>query len=285
MANNYILSYLGGCCGEWLSYQISKDENYYPLELEVQTTANKFVVKNPLSEFKLDIKSPYDATSLNISDEQRQSQDQKYNLKHTITPTHYMDRLDGINLARLRGVRLNFTHVTAPFFYTMLWIKTWAEPHKLTTAQRQDILRCANGDSGDTALLKIDNVLDRAEYVNSKDTFYAFEKSALRFGVRKSEDFVDRFYGFYFRYCLAKPYDFDNLSVENLMFKTDTQLDAWQNVFDTVKPLDKTVIEEYHANNIATIENTFNMTYTNYRNSKWVFMLKDWVIENCPLRY
>jgi len=285
MAFNYILSYLGGCCGEWLCYQIAKDENYYPIGLQVRTDANKWVIENPLDEFGIDIKSPYDSLSLKISQEQREQQDRRFNKKHVIIPTHYMHRLDGINLARLKGVRLNFTYVNAPFFYTLLWLKTWAEEHELTDFERQDILRCANGDSGDTILLKIDQVIDKADQVLKRNKFYAFEKSALRFGVRKSEDFVDRFYGFYFRYCLHKPNDFANLSVEKLMFEPSRHVKEWQHVFDMKQPLDPLTIEGYHNSNIDTIEKTFNMSYEKYRNSKWIFILKDWVMQNCPNRY
>ncbi len=285
MALNYILSYLGGCCGEWLCYQIAKDPNYYPIKLQIKTDANKWVIENPLNEFAVDIKSPYDSNSLSITDDQRELQDKKYNKKHFIIPTHYMHRLDGINLARLKGVRLHFTYLTAPFFYTLLWIKTWAHEHNLTEFDKQDILRCANGDSGDSILLKIDNVLDKADEIIKRNKFYGFEKSALRFGIRKSEDFVERFYGFYFRYCLHKPNDFIPLSVEKLMFNPAAQVKDWQRVFDMTEPLDADLITDYHQSNIEAIEKTFNMNYDTFVKSKWLLILRDWVVENCPNRY
>lgn len=285
MANIYIISYVGGACGEWLTYQLGKDENYYPIGLQTQTGSNKYVIQNPLEELDIDIKSPYDATRLNITTDQRQAVEHKFNQKHLAVPTHYMDRLDKINLPRIKGIRLYFSHVTAPMFYTLLWIKTWVEHKPVDAKEQQEIIRCAEGDSGDKALLKIDTVMDKVDEIVRRKKVYAFEKSALRFGVRKSEDFVDRFYGFYFRYNLLRPADYTNLSIEELLLNPQSQLQEYKTAFDLDKPLNLATIEDYHQRNIQTIEQTFNMSWNVYRNSKWIFILKDYVKTQCPDRY
>lgn len=285
MANIYLLSYLGGACGEWLSWQIGKDANYYDVRMGDVTVENKFVIVDPLAEWNTTIKSPYDATEVSISDEVRSAIIKKYSEKNFIIPTHFLGKMKSINLPNLKPIRLRFTWKSAPFFYSLLWIKTWTEVKPLDNHLRDFIIKCAEGDSGDPALLKESAVMDRAQLILDRGYYYAFEPSALRMGIRNSTDYIQRFYGFYFRYNLTPLSEYRFVNLENLMFDTKNAVDDWKAAFNMAEPLNVEEIEQYHDNNIKLMETTFNMSYDNWRQEKWIMLLKEWVKFKCPEMY
>jgi hypothetical protein len=285
MANIYLLSYLGGACGEWLSYQIGKDVNYYDVRLEDVFDTNKFVIVDPLKEWNYTIKSPYDHESLKVPPNIVANLTEKYSEKHFIIPTHYLGPLRHVTLPNLKGVRLTFTSNSSPLFYSLLWIKTWVEPKSLDGNGIEFINKCTRGNSGDPALLKESEVLDKAETILKRGHYYSFEPSALRMGIRDSTDYILRFYGFYFRYNIKPLPDYRTVNLENLMFDPKNNVKDWQDAFGMAEPLNIEEIEEYHSNNIKLIENTFNMSYAKWREDKWIVLLKEWVKFKCPDMY
>jgi hypothetical protein len=104
-------------------------------------------------------------------------------------------------------------------------------------------------------------------------------------GIRNSSDYIQRFYGFYFRYNLIPLRDYRYVDLENLMFNPKETIKDWQEAFDMAEPMSVSNIEEYHHTNIKVIEDTFNMNYNTWRESKWIFLLRDWVKSKCPDMY
>ena len=285
MANIYILSYLGGGCGEWLSYEIGKDENYYDVRIENATEENKFVIADPLRPWNFSIKSPYNAKEVDVPEEVKLGVKEKYSEKNLIIPTHYLGSLLDINLLNLKGVRIRYTYKSCPLFYSLLWIKTWVEPKPLNDFERARVISCAHGNSGDPALMKESPVLDKAMQILNRGYYYSFELSALRMGIRDSRDYIQRFYGFYFRYNQMPLPDYRYVNLEDLMFNPKESVQDWQTAFDMAAPMSVANIEEYHAKNIKVIEDTFNMNYDAWRESKWIVLLKEWVKSKCPEMY
>jgi len=285
MAHIYILSYLGGGCGEWLSYEIGKDPNYYDVRIENATEENKFVIVDPLREWNFSIKNPYNAQEVNVPEEVKLGVQNKYSEKNLVIPTHYLGNLNDINLSNLKGIRPRYTYRSAPLFYTLLWIKTWVEPKPLDDKERARVMTCAHGNSGDPALMKESQVLDKAMEILSRGYYYSFELSALRMGIRSASDYIQRFYGFYFRYNQMPVNDYRIVSLENLMFNPKDSVQDWQVAFGMAEPMSIANIEEYHDKNIKVIEDTFNMKYDAWRESKWIFLLREWVESKCPEMY
>jgi hypothetical protein len=285
MANNYLLSYLGGACGEWLSYQIGKDVNYYDVRLDNVFDTNKFVIVDPLKEWNYTIKSPYNHDELKVPPDVVAKLTEKYSEKHFVIPTHYLGPLRHVTLPNLKGVRLTFTNNSSPLFYSLLWIKTWIESRPLDDHTRELIMKCAKGNTGDPVFLKEAEVMDIAQQILDRGHYYAFELSALRAGIRDSSNWIHRFYGMYFRYNIKPLPDYRTVSLEKLMFDPANNVKDWQEAFDTVEPMSISEIEQYHATNIKVIENTFNMSYDAWRGDKWVAFLREWVKFKCPEMY
>ena len=285
MANIYILSYLGGGCGEWLSYEIGKDPNYYDIRIANVTDENKFVIVDPLQEWNFSIKNPYNAQEVDVPEEIKLGVQEKYSEKNLIVPTHYLGKLTDINLSNLKGIRLRYSYNSCPLFYSLLWIKTWIEPRPLDDFERGRVMECAHGNSGDPALMKESQVIDKAMEILQRGYCYSFELSALRMGIRNSSNYIQRFYGFYFRYNLIPQCDYRYMDLEQLMFNPKENIKVWQEAFDMVEPMNIDNIEEYHNKNIKVIEDTFNMSYDAWRKSKWILLLKDWVKFKCPNMY
>jgi hypothetical protein len=285
MANIYLLSYLGGGCGEWLSWKISQDANYYDVGIDQVTDNNKFVIVDPLKEWSYSIKSPYDVRDIDITEEIKQGLIEKYSEKNFIIPSHFLGNFTEINLPNVKAVRLRYTYNTCPLFYSLLWIKTWYEPRPLDDKERALVMKCAQGQWSDPVHIRESNVMDKAMEILNRGYYYSFELSALRMGIRSSADYVQRFYGFYFRYNLTPCPGYTKVSLENLMLNPKDTVADWQEAFNMVKPLSISDIEEYHANNIKVIETTFNMPYDKWRESKWILLLKEWVESNCPGLY
>lgn len=285
MANIYLLSYLGGGCGEWLSWKIGQDANYYDVGIDQVTNDNKFVIVDPLKEWSYSIKSPYDVRDIDITDEIKIGLIKKYSEKNFIIPSHFLGDFNEINLPNVKAVRLRYTYKTCPLFYSLLWIKTWYEPRPLDDKERALVMKCAQGSWSDPTHLRESNVMDKALEILNRGYYYSFELSALRMGIRSSADYIQRFYGYYFRYNLTPCPGYTKVSLENLMLNPKETVADWQEAFDMAEPLSVPDIEEYHANNIKVIENTFNMPYDKWRESKWILLLREWVESNCPGMY
>jgi hypothetical protein len=285
MANIYLLSYLGGACGEWLSYQIGKDINYYDVRLGDVFDTNKFVIVDPLAEWNYTIKSPYNHDELKVPPDVVAKLTEKYSGKHFVIPTHYLGPLRNVTLPNLKGVRLTFTNNSSPLFYSLLWIKTWIESRPLGKDTRDLIMKSAQGNTGDPAFLKESNVMDIAQKILDRGHYYAFELSALRAGIRDSSNWIHRFYGLYFRYNLKPLPDYRTVSLEKLMFDPSNTVKDWQEAFNMVEPISISEIEQYHATNIKVIENSFNMSYDTWREDKWIALLREWVKFKCPEMY
>jgi hypothetical protein len=285
MANIYILSYLGGGCGEWLSYEIGKDPNYYDIRIANVTDENKFVIVDPLQEWNFSIKNPYNAQEVDVPEEIKLGVQEKYSEKNLIVPTHYLGKLTDINLSNLKGTRIRYTYNACPLFYSLLWIKTWVEPKQLNDFERARVIQCANSSPNDPTIKRESNVMDKAMEILSRGYFYSFELSALRASVRNSLDYVQKFYGFYFRYNQMPLIDYRYMDLEQLMFSPKDAVNDWQEAFGMAEPMNIDNIEEYHNKNIKVIEDTFNMSYDAWRKSKWILLLKDWVKFKCPNMY
>jgi hypothetical protein len=285
MAHIYILSYLGGGCGEWLSYEIGKDPNYYDVRIENATEENKFVIVDPLREWNFSIKNPYNAQEVNVPEEVKLGVKGRYSEKNLIIPTHYLGSLSDINLFNLKGIRIRYSYKSCPLFYSLLWIKTWVEPKPLNDFERARVMSCAHGNSGDPALMKESQVIDKAMEILSRGYYYSFELSALRMGIRSAADYIQRFYGFYFRYNQMPLKDYRYINLEELMFNPKDSVSDWQEAFGMAEPMSIANIEEYHYKNIKVIEDTFNMKYDAWRESKWIFLLREWVESKCPEMY
>jgi hypothetical protein len=285
MANIYILSYLGGGCGEWLSYEIGKDPNYYDVRIAKLTEENKFIIVDPLHEWNFSIKNPYNAQEVDVPENIRLGVQEKYSEKNLIIPTHYLGKLTDINLPNVKGTRIRYTYNSCPLFYSLLWIKTWVEPKPLNDFERARVIQCANSSPNDPTIKRVSTVMDKAMEILTRGYFYSFELSALRASVRNSADYIQKFYGFYFRYNQMPLVDYRYMDLEQLMFNPKDAVLDWQEAFGMAEPMNIDNIEEYHNKNIKVIEDTFNMSYDAWRKSKWIFLLKDWVKFKCPNMY
>jgi len=107
----------GGACGDFLTYQISQDANYYPTwDYQIDATnAWRLTANDPaVPNIKLQW---YDPT-----EEQQTTLDQAFSTQHLILGTHVSyDNLKNIPRISCRRLTAKTRHLL--FFYALLWLK------------------------------------------------------------------------------------------------------------------------------------------------------------------
>ena len=270
MSKIVLLSYNGGSCGEFLSLQISKDENYYPLVVEKVTDENRWILVSPLEKYKINLKTPWlNGNTGSVSDDISNSIEQEFSEKHLLIPTHKYELENTTNLKRLHRVRLQSRDWNL-FFFTLLWIKNYTKPIPLNDNTIQDLL-FALTVSKNTVNSNI--MLDR---IKSRGMYYGFERPAMRHGLIGLGDIILKEFLDQLKVNCTNVPGWKSLTVDYLLLNPKDHVEEWKETFDMKACMDIDAIAEYHATNVKLFEDNLNMSYRDYQKD-WKSILAGWV--------
>ena len=270
MSKIVLLSYNGGSCGEFLSLQISKDENYYPLTVEHITEENRWILVSPLEKYKVNLKTPWlKGNAGAVSDEISDSIELEFSEKNLLIPTHKYELENTTNLKRLHRVRLQSREWNL-FFFTLLWIKNYTKPIPLDKNTIQDLffaLTVSKNNSNSNIMFN---------RIQSRGMYYGFERPAMRHGLVELNDIINKEFLDQLKVnCMTIP-GWTPLTVDYLLLNPKDHVEEWRSAFDMKQCMDIGAIEEYHATNVKLFEDNLNMPYREYQKN-WKILLAEWV--------
>jgi hypothetical protein len=270
MSKIVLLSYNGGSCGEFLSLQISKDENYYPLTVEHITEENRWILVSPLEKYKVNLKTPWlRGNTGSVTDEISNKIEDEFSKKHLLIPTHKYEISDTTNLKRLHKIRFHSREWNL-FFFTLLWIKNYTKSIPLNDNTIEDLLFSL------TVSKNVNNSNIMFDRIKARGIYYGFERPAMRHGAITLNDIINKEFLDQLKVnCINLP-DWKHLTVEHLLLNPKDHVKEWQDAFDMKQCMDINAIEEYHATNVKLFEDNFNMTYREYQKN-WKQNLAEWV--------
>jgi hypothetical protein len=271
MSKIVLLSYNGGSCGEFLTLQISKDENYYPLTVEHITDENRWILVSPLEKYKINLKTPWlRGNTGSVSNEISDRIDQEMSEKHLLIPTHIYESENRTNLRRLHRIRLQSRDWNL-FFFTLLWIKNYTKPIPLINNIIDDDLLFSLKVSKNKELANV--MLAR---IKARGLYYGFERPATRHGMINLNDIIGKEFLDQLKVnCMTVP-GWTPLTVDYLLLNPKDHVEEWRSAFDMKQCMDINAIEEYHATNVKLFEDNLNMTYREYQKN-WKILLAEWV--------
>jgi hypothetical protein len=254
--NIYLLRFNGGAGGDFLSYQISQDQNFYPITL-VDCTNNTWTINNPLQKFGIDFKNIYFEHQCNIDQNIVELIDQEYSKKHAIVPAHWTGPSSVINLPRMIPINLQFTGKLNYLFYFLLWIKRYFDncPKELLN----EAVKFASTNR---------NIPDQIDHVLSRSKVYMFERQSLMIGLTNSYDIVENFFIRYKNYSFTNKTDYLNLDVGKLYQNPKNNIFKFSVAFNMHKQLDLFLIEKYFFENTQLFEKTFNKDFNAYNSDQ-----------------
>lgn len=271
--NIYLLRFNGGAGGDFLTYQISQDSNFYPVTL-TSTDNNTWTIDNVLTEFNLDLKNIALKEQCNINKSTLDLIDTKFSEKNLIINTHWIGPASLLKLPRMIPVKLNFTGKISYLFYFLLWIKRYIKPCSKTLLE--EAIQFSSNKY---------NLQKQIDHINSRPFAYSFERTSLMFGIENSYDFIEKFFIQYQNFNLNK-FDYVNFDIEELYRYPKLNVFKYKTLFHMEKKLDHNIIEEYFFKNNQIFENTFNRTFESYKNDQeFLNDLRSFVIENAPGAY
>jgi hypothetical protein len=235
---------------------------------------NRCELENPFEKFGIDIKNPYRAEALVVSDDDYKNIDAAFSLKNLILPTHYFSNINNINLPRLVGVKLCSTELT-PLFYILLWIKRWSQRHS-NIGHELDILNCTNES------LKM---IEGSNKIFNRGYHYAFEKPALRLGMNNSTNLSSSYFYNYKALSRHASIGWHPFNIDKLFLNTRENIEEFSNLFNMSLPINAEDIEQYHYTNIQLVETNFNKSYSELISNNWLLELREWVKYQCPDAY
>ena len=270
MSKIVLLSYNGGSCGEFLSLQISKDENYYPLAVEHITEENRWILVSPLQKYNINLKTPWlTGNSGSVSDDVSNRIEQEFSEKHLLIPTHKYELHDTTNLKRLHKIRLHSREWNL-FFFTLLWIKNYTKPIPLNDNTKTDLLTSLSvSKNKDLANIMLDRITKRGLY-------YGFERPAMRHGLIKLNDIINKEFLDQLKVNCTNVPGWKSLTVDYLLLNPKDHVEEWRDAFDMKACMDVDAIAEYHATNVKLFEDNLNMSYRDYQKD-WKSILAGWV--------
>jgi hypothetical protein len=269
----YFLRFNGGSGGDFLTYQISQDSNFYSVPL-VDADKNTWTIKNVLSEFNLDLKNIILQEQCNINKSTLDLINTKFSEKNLIINTHWTGPASLLKLPRMIPVKLNFTGKISYLFYALLWIKRYINP-------------CSKGLL-EEAIKISSNSYDlqrQIDYIKSRPFAYSFERQALLVGLNRSYDVIGSFFIRYQNFNLNK-FDYANFDIEELYRYPKLNAATYKSFFQMEGQLNYNLIEEYFSKNNQIFKNTFNRTFESYKSDQeFLNDLRSFVIQNAPGAY
>jgi hypothetical protein len=252
----YLLRFNGGAGGDFLSYHISQDQNFYPITL-VDSTNNTWTIDNPLKQFGINFKNIFFEHQCKMDQNSVELIDQGYSKKHLIIPTHWTGPSAVINLPRMVPINLQFTGRLNYLFYFLLWIKRYFDncPKELL----DEAVEFASVNR---------NIPDQINNVISRSKVYMFERQSLMIGLTNSYDVVENFFIRYKHYSFTNKTDYLNLDVGQLYQNPKNNVFKFSVAFNMHKQLDSFLIEKYFFENTQLFEKTFNKDFNAYNSDQ-----------------
>jgi len=264
-----MVSYYGGMFGEFICSQISNDKNFYDAEVEI-TDNNRYVLKNPFKTYTLNLKAFDTGLNTKLPPQLVDRIDNDFSEYNLCYPTHtYKEDMEYLNLPRLKIVRLRTKHNDILFLaYIVGWIKSLTTIGKVNPRFTNEVEHKLNSITRPY----YDKILERGY-------FYWFEKLALKHGIVSIDDFIEFWWRSFRQYNNLKWDQWTYIDIGSLIKDYDNVKEEWNELFNLDSDLDKAAIEEYHANNLQLIEDTFNKSFDELGTS-WQELLLDWINTN-----
>jgi hypothetical protein len=262
----YLYNSLIGTGTDFLASQLSDDPEFYPLSLR-KNGIGLYRTVNPLRYFDI-----YSNDKLfTISDEVRDKIDNFFSAKSLIVPSSYIESgFPKINLPRLTCIRTQFTTKFSPLFYTMSMIEDGLYSYKLTP----NIVSVIDK-------IDPDQKNEHLQHIKQRNQYYNFEYHALQNNSCDPLKFVKNRYGKYIVEAFISPANCKLFQIDNLFMNPKDNVKEFCRLVGRESLIDYTKIEEFHANQISTLETTFNKTYANYISGNWRDELTEWLQHKC----
>ena len=274
MENNiYLLRFTGGTGGDFLAYQISKDEKFYPLDVVIDQN-NTWKVGNHLGSFRIDLKMLTFRHECILKKDVITAIDNKFTEKNIILCTHWPGPAFHFNLPRKVPVCLTHSGKISYLLYFLVWIKRYFA--KVPVEFADNIL---------PLLPTFDNIKDLLESIKTKNFVYSFERHALKLGLKSSYDLIDYHFIQYIKWGNGID-GYLKLDVGQLYQSPKLLVDEFSNAFGMNSKLDAATIEEYFFNNVKLFESTFNKDFNSYStNQEFLNDLREFVVQRAPDAY
>lgn len=273
MNHIYVFSFIGGSGGDFLCSQIADDTNFYPFELRWDSDLNRYDLSNPLDKFGLDIKPFFLPSQMKLlSDEIKIEIDNEFKDKNLILPTHYLERLEHVNLPRLIGVKAVYSEYFLPLYYTLLWFKRYIVPIKVESYK--DV------DPGYYVAPR--HIFKIIKKITERGFIYSFEKTALNAQMLSSKKFIKGFFSQYTKLASLEPPGWITYNLDNLYLDSKSYSKNFSDLFGRSQPIDHEIIDRYFQSNLAVIPQIFNKTYDDWIKGDWLSDLEKWALLQCP---
>jgi hypothetical protein len=247
----YLLRYSGGCCGDFIAREISKDSNYYnfPPPIDILDN-NTYDSTNPFQDMGFTLRhglSELDTERFNSDLVLIEHIDKKFEQKHLIVPTHHNGNFNQINIPRKKPVRLTSNGLKF-FFYGLHYIKRLAVKTSVNNFK-----------------------LNYEESHTTKQQIYGFEKLAKSYNLANSYDIVNIHFGSY-KTQTDEHEDFVNLDIDKLFTNFYTEKHYWKIIFDLSDYLNYNNFMDYHDKNIKLFNEHFGVNYKDFIGNDQAFL-------------
>ena len=269
----YLVRFNGGAGGDFLSYQISKDTNFYSLKL-ISSENNTWDVENSLqnldpSEMDLTVISNRLTSLFELIESNSEFQD-----RNVLIRTHYTGSFSKLNIPNLSIVNLTMFGKIVYLSYFLLFIKRYLK--KIPNSDLQENINFVH--SG----FNIDN---QKEKIIQKGFCYSFERHALMRGLLNSYDFIESFFIKYKTFCLPKT-NAVNFNVGKLYQDPQTNVIDFSKVFNMKNSLDPYLVQNYFEENMFIFYNQFSKYFDAYNSDKeFIDDLTNFVKSQAPDSY
>ena len=274
MSNVYLMRFNGGCGGDFLCQEISKDENFYDYIKVESDKNNTWNIVSPIDELGVKIKDVYSLSEVEISREASDALNQTFINKHLVLATHWINEPSLLPIPRQVPINLIFDDKMAILFFGLLWIKRYTvkPEHSLSIPELESYVT-----SNPSNRFKADKIIE-------KGFMYGFEAAVLRFNYQSTLDFITYFFKYYkSNHAEMLKLNPVFLDVGKLFLESNTQVHEWQKAFDMRMPLDVIALNSYHQTNLKLFELAFNKKYDSYMSDQdFLHDLYEYVNRICP---
>ena len=266
MHRMYLYNSFPGTGTDFLAGQLADDPGFYPLSIR-KNSNGRYSAAHPLRYF--DIYS-HD-TLVKITNDDRDRIDNFFSAKSLIVPfCNVISYFPIINLPRLTCIRTHFTVKFSPLFYTLSMIEDGVDSYKLT----QNIM--SSIDELDPA-----QTHSYLQHIKQRGHYYDFEYHSLQHNSHDPLTFVKNNYGKYLVRAYVSPPNCTLFQLDDLFMNPKDTVKEFCSLVGRESLIDYTKIEEFHANQLSTLETTFNKTYANYISGNWRDELTEWLQHKC----
>jgi len=269
MHKNYLLRYAGGAGGDFLSYLISSDENFYPLKLKYVNDRNKWETESILTTVNADLKKVTTLENCKLQPEAINFLDTQLNNKNVILTTHWRGPSTDFNLPRMVPVNLNFSGNMSYLFYFLWWYKA------LMVETAKEYAVATVNTYGQYA----------ADTIHARNNFYKFERVGLICGLHNSYDTVNYYFENY-KNAPSNKQSYVNFDIDKLYQYPKNHVSSFAKVFNLSGTLDCEVIENYFFTNVKLFNSLLETNYESYSSEKhFLDDLTNLVKKLCPGAY